>query len=99
MLTIKCQKNIEVAKKYFEEHLTKDEYYSNSTISPGRWVGSLAIKMGLSPEKPITVEQFNMLVDGVNPKTKSLSRRGFHKTGDFFFDATFSAPKSVSILA
>ena len=98
MLTIKCQKNIEVAKKYFEEHLTKDEYYSNSTVSPGRWVGALAAKMDLSLDKPITVEQFNMLVDGVNPKNQKPLTQRLSQNRRLFFDATFSAPKSVSIV-
>lgn len=98
MLTIKCQKNIEVAKKYFEEHLTKDEYYSNSTVSPGRWIGTLASKMGLDKDSPITAEQFDLLVDGKNPSTqKSLTQR-LSQNRRVFFDATFSAPKSVSIM-
>lgn len=100
MLTIKMQKNADVAKKYLEEHLTADDYYSNENTSPGEWGGKLSSQIGLNTSQPVNAEDFNALIDGRNPvKGGPLTSRLNKKGRRIFFDCTFSAPKSLSILA
>lgn len=71
-------------------------YYDNDQM---RWHGSLASKLNLDVTKPITKEQFSRLLDNKNPLTgKQLTLRNAENRR-LYFDATFSAPKSVSIMA
>lgn len=76
------------------EILTK--YYNDL---PMRWQGSLVKKIGFNSSEPITKKQFKDLIENKNPFTgKNLTSRTV-KGRRLYFDATTSAPKSVSILA
>lgn len=72
------------------------KYYYDDQM---RWHGSLVDKLGLDPTQPVTKEQFTVFLQNYNPVNfKQLTA----KTIDgrrLYFDATFSAPKSVSIMA
>lgn len=82
------------AGHYYTHHLPS--YYLDGDEPPGRWWGRAAGELGLQGE--IAAESFHALLDGRHPITgKKLGRR----QGDDSvrgFDATFSAPKSVSVL-
>ncbi len=76
------------------ENLTK--YYSDM---PMRWHGSLVTRLGFDPVKSITENEFKSLLKNINPNTgKNLTARTVQGRR-LYFDATTSAPKSVSILA
>src|SRR5215212_9039090 len=101
------------ALDYYKQEFTnsKDNYYTESGEVKGRWYGSLAEEWNLKGE--VTSEQYERLVAGQDPHTgeqliRSVSAREIvddfgkekttseHRAG---WDATFSAPKSVSLAA
>jgi conjugative relaxase-like TrwC/TraI family protein len=72
------------------------EYYAEL---PLKWHGNLVSRLGFDPTKPLTKAQFKSLLENKNPNTgKNLTARTIHGRR-LYFDATTSAPKSVSILA
>ena len=81
---------------------TQKSYYSQDGEVAGQWHGQLAQEMGLSGG--VSAEHFNRLAEGQDPNTgEQLVRHRFgsedavaHRAG---WDATFSAPKSVSVTA
>ena len=101
------------ALDYYKQEFTnsKDNYYTESGEVKGRWYGRLAEEWNLKGE--VTSEQYERLVAGQDPHTgeqliRSISAREIvddfgkekttseHRAG---WDATISAPKSVSIAA
>src|SRR5215469_2842185 len=113
MLTISKPLSAAQAESYHKEEFANAEsnYYSEGDRIIGEWHGKLADKWGLGTE--VKGEQFSRLANGQHPVTgKQLVR---HKTareygnekGDTIrtmehragWDATFSAPKSVSLTA
>ena len=101
------------ALDYYKQEFTnsKDNYYSESGAVKGRWYGTLAEEWNLKGE--VTSERYERLVAGQDPHTgeqliRSVSAREIvddfgkekttseHRAG---WDATFSAPKSVSLAA
>lgn len=90
-----------VAKSYFEEHLSHNDYYAKDEIEPGRWVGLGAERLGLVEGQPIDKDAFLNLCDNLHPVTKNTltQRLNAEDNRRVFFDFTCSAPKSVSILA
>src|SRR5688572_13836095 len=101
------------ALDYYKQEFTnsKDNYYTESGEVKGRWYGSLAEEWNLKGE--VTSEQYERLVAGQDPHTgeqliRAVSAREIvdefgkekttseHRAG---WDATFSAPKSVSLAA
>ncbi len=101
------------ALDYYKQEFTnaKDNYYSESGDVKGRWYGSLAEEWNLKGE--VTSQQYERLVAGQDPHTgeqliRSVSAREIvdefgkekttseHRAG---WDATISAPKSVSLAA
>ena len=112
MLAPKAQFSVGDAKKYFREHLSVGEYYSEGQQAAGHWIGQGAAELGLS--SVTTEEEFARLCDNLHPQTgERLTLR--HKTirtemGEdgqerqafnrrVYYDFTFSPPKSVSIAA
>src|ERR1051326_4421468 len=101
------------ALDYYKQEFTnaKDNYYSESGDVKGRWYGSLAEEWNLKGE--VTSQQYERLVAGQDPHTgeqliRSVSAReivdefGKEKTTSEHrasWDATISAPKSVSLAA
>lgn len=81
---------------YYEGLAQVDEYYEAGEEPPGEWMGDGAEKLGLSGQ----VQEGHLLaaMQGYNPETgEALAKNAGdqHKPG---WDATFSAPKSVSTI-
>ncbi len=101
------------AKKYYDAEYTnaRESYYSEDESIDGEWFGKLAKEWGL--EGAVDKEAFARLTEGQDPRTgEQLIRHVIvkeyenqygekvknseHRAG---YDATFSAPKSVSLAA
>lgn len=72
------------------------KYYHDDQM---RWHGGLVKALGLDPSNPITKEQFSLLLENKNPLTSKPLTAKTVEGRRLYFDATFSAPKSVSIMA
>ncbi|MFZ6765092.1 MobF family relaxase [Pseudoroseomonas sp. WGS1072] len=104
MMSIGAIKSAAAASVYFE----KDDYYIEDGSSPSAWIGSATESLGFtggsnhSGEHALPVERdtFRAALGGEMPDG---TRLGTHRNGEFVhrpgWDLTFSAPKSVSILA
>jgi conjugative relaxase-like TrwC/TraI family protein len=101
------------AQTYHKLEFTSEasNYYKQGDTVQGEWQGQLAAKMGLSGT--VTAEEFARLTEGRHPQTDeqmvkhregkeyknadgSITKPVEHRAG---WDATFSAPKSVSLTA
>lgn len=75
-----------------------DDYYAEDGAAPSRWQGSGATLLGLEGE--VDPEQFRQLLEGALPDGAALGSKREdgrqHRPG---WDLTFSAPKSVSVMA
>src|SRR5947207_1684687 len=113
MMTMSKALSAGQTKDYYRQEFTsaKENYYSESGEVRGQWYGRLAEEWGLKGE--VGSEQYERLVSGQNPHTgeqlvrtvksrEEINRYGEeittseHRAG---WDATFSAPKSVSLAA
>ncbi|MEL6256406.1 MAG: MobF family relaxase, partial [Bacteroidota bacterium] len=96
MLRITVSKNAAAAAKYFEEGLSKQDYYSEKGEVNGSWHGRLAQRLGLSGE--VTKSDFEKLASNKNPlsEEKLTVRNSPNRRAGY--DATFSTPKSVSLV-
>lgn len=113
MMTLSKALNASQAKKYYDAEYTnsRESYYTEEECIEGEWFGKLAKKWGL--EGAVNKEAFARLTEGQHPHTGvQLVRRvtakeyenqygekiknSEHRAGS---DATFSAPKSVSLAA
>jgi conjugative relaxase-like TrwC/TraI family protein len=113
MLTISKPLSAGQAQRYHEEEFqnARDNYYTEGEVIRGVWSGELAARWGLSGE--VREEHFQRLAEGQHPITgeqlvrhqtarETTNARGEkattmeHRAG---WDATFSAPKSVSLTA
>jgi conjugative relaxase-like TrwC/TraI family protein len=77
-------------------------YYNQDGQVAGQWHGKLAEEMGLSGS--VSAEEFSRLAEGQDPQTGEQLVRHRHATEEAVghragWDATFSAPKSVSVTA
>lgn len=97
MLSVAAIKSAGSAKHYFE----KDNYYTKDSAEAreaSQWFGKGAKVLGLSGQ--VDSEQFGQLLKGKLPNGEQLGKRQadkiLHRPG---WDLTFSAPKSVSIMA
>ncbi|HZS45966.1 MAG TPA: MobF family relaxase [Blastocatellia bacterium] len=113
MLTLSKPLSAGQAKNYHQEQYAngRESYYSERDQIAGQWYGRLAEEWGLAGG--VQQEQFERLADGQDPNTgKQLvkhvkSRKQTNKYGEEVtttehragWDATFSAPKSVSLAA
>ena len=93
MMSASAIKSAGAAGHYFEH----DDYYVDG-LSPSEWVGSGATALGLSGD--VDRETFKSLLEGELPDGQ---RVGTVRDGEWKHqpgtDVTFSAPKSVSVLA
>jgi conjugative relaxase-like TrwC/TraI family protein len=101
------------ASNYYKQEFTnsQDNYYREAGEVQGRWCGTLAEEWNLKGE--VTTEQYERLVAGQDPHTGEQlirvvsARETVNKFGDEIttsehraaWDATISAPKSVSLAA
>jgi conjugative relaxase-like TrwC/TraI family protein len=113
MLTISKALNSGQAQTYHQMEFTSStqSYYKQDGAVAGEWQGQLASNMGLSGA--VSPEHFTRLTDGQHPKTDEQMVK--HRTVQDYknpdgttisavehragWDATFSAPKSVSLTA
>jgi conjugative relaxase-like TrwC/TraI family protein len=72
------------------------DYYLDPDEPPGRWWGDGRHALGL--DGPVEGDDLAALLDGRDPARASVLGRGFGERSARGFDATFSAPKSVSVL-
>src|SRR5262249_8399717 len=113
MLTISKPLSAGQARRYHEEEFqnARENYYAEGDVIRGVWYGHLAVRWGLAGE--VREEHFQRLAEGQHPITgeqlvrhqtprETPNGRGErvttmeHRAG---WDATFSAPKSVSLTA
>ncbi len=105
MLTIRAMSN---GKGYSARYLEQRDYYAGGERALGLWRGRGVELLGLSGE--VRTEQFEALRQGCDPRTgeflrqrQSADRTATDGTtqsrGRNLYDFTFSAPKSVSIMA
>src|SRR4029453_13940984 len=78
------------------EKYTQDDYYTEEQRITGRWFGAGAQQLGLQGE--VTQDTFRAVLNGRDPRTGEvlvpLAQNGKHRAA---WDATFNAPKSVSL--
>jgi conjugative relaxase-like TrwC/TraI family protein len=72
-------------------------YYLAAEEPRGRWFGDAADRLGLTGV--VDDEAFVALLSGVDPSTVAQLGRAFGEQSVRGYDVTFSAPKSVSVLA
>src|ERR1700691_403077 len=113
MLTISKALNSSQAQSYHKLEFTSDSqnYYKQGDTVKGEWQGKLAASLGLKGE--VAPLEFYRLSEGIHPQTEeqmvkhrlaheytnadgSTTKASEHRAG---WDATFSAPKSVSLTA
>jgi conjugative relaxase-like TrwC/TraI family protein len=86
--------------RYYEQQVAQgaDDYYTGRGEMPGEWHGAGAQALGLSGR--VSGGQFNALVAGMDPRDPSVRLRCSVRDPEVAaLDLTFSAPKSVSVLA
>jgi conjugative relaxase-like TrwC/TraI family protein len=113
MLTISKALSSGQAQSYHKLEFTSESqnYYKQRDSVKGEWQGQLAARLGLAGE--VSPLEFSRLADGIHPQTEeqlvrhrsameygnsdgTTTRTVEHRAG---WDATFSAPKSVSLTA
>ena len=85
---------------YYEQQVAQgaDDYYTGRGEVPGEWQGAGAQALGLSGR--VSGGQFNALVAGMDPRDPTVRLRWSARDPEVAaLDLTFSAPKSVSVLA
>ncbi|HEY6352006.1 MAG TPA: MobF family relaxase [Candidatus Angelobacter sp.] len=113
MLTISKPLSSGQAQSYHQKEFAnaQDNYYTEGDRVRGQWHGQLAAKWGLQGE--VDAEQFGRLADGQHPMTGEqlvrfrLAHQHTNAQGEKIktmehragWDATFAAPKSVSLTA
>jgi conjugative relaxase-like TrwC/TraI family protein len=73
-----------------------EEYYTNAKEAPGVWMGRSAERLGLAGE--VDGEALHRVLDHHDPRTGTRLTRAQGAPKVPGFDATFCAPKSVSLL-
>ena len=96
MLIATQGKSVAGTQKYFEQVLTRGDYYLGQEVA-GQWHGKGSEILGLGQGSNVTKEQFNRLLEGKHPESgKNLMQR-VRKDRRPGTDLTFSVPKSVSL--
>src|SRR4029453_5923201 len=101
MFTVVSQKNLAGAETYFDENLSRNDYYTTEEVRAGQWIGYGAERIGLKVEGYVNRDSFRAFCENINPQTGQRLTQRNKETGKrrVFYDFTCSAPKSVSILA
>lgn len=99
MLTIKAQTSPANAARYFRDHLSRDDYYTDQERTPGRWVGRTCGVLGLDTQEPVEQADFVALCKGLHPGDHTRLTQRTSPKRRCLYDLTVSAPKSVSIMA
>lgn len=96
MLRITTSKSASAATKYFDEGLTKSDYYSEKNEIIGKWSGKTAELLNLKGE--VSKKEFELLAFNKNPFTEEQLTARNSESRRVGYDFTFSVPKSVSII-
>lgn len=72
------------------------DYYLDPDEPPGRWIGQGRHPLGLGGD--VEADDLRALLEGTHPDTGRRLGRRFGDTSARGFDATFSAPKSISAI-
>jgi len=99
MFTGKPQKNRGAATTYFDEHLSHNDYYTQTETQAGQWIGVGCERLGLQPGEVVTRDSFLKLCDNLHPDSGEQLTQTTIKDRRIFFDFQCAPPKSVSILA
>jgi conjugative relaxase-like TrwC/TraI family protein len=86
--------------RYYEQQVAqgRDDYYSGRGEAPGEWVGAGTEALGVT--RRVSTDQFGALIAGRDPRDPSIRLRSSEREPKVAaLDLTFSAPKSVSVLA
>jgi conjugative relaxase-like TrwC/TraI family protein len=105
LLTIRAMSD---GKGYSSRHLENNDYYAEGERVVGQWRGRGAELLGLSGG--VKTEEFEAVRQGLDPKTNEFLRLRLSADrlaadgtklaqGRSLYDFTFSAPKSVSVMA
>jgi conjugative relaxase-like TrwC/TraI family protein len=91
--------SVDQAETYYQEKYSEDDYYTESRRVTGEWSGKAAEILGLSGA--VSEEDFRAILRGTRPGSgevlvSAAAGRDERRAG---WDATFNAPKSVSIQA
>ena len=95
MLRIHAGSRAEGAKSYFDQGLSREDYYAEGSEVTGCWHGLAAERLGLVGD--VDRDDFHALCDNQIPGTQdhlTPRQRSDRRVG---FDISFSVPKSVSI--
>lgn len=95
MLRITANTSPDGASRYYDEGLSRQDYYAQKGEIIGNWGGKAAEKLGLSGE--VTKDSFTSLCHNVNPETSEQLTARNNENRRVGYDLTFSVPKSVSI--
>ncbi|MHB8384429.1 MAG: MobF family relaxase [Candidatus Binataceae bacterium] len=85
------------AETYYEEKYSQDDYYTEKQRVVGQWFGHGAEDLGLSGA--VASEDFRAVLRGLRPASGEvlIHKANGHDDRRAGWDATFNAPKSVSI--
>ncbi len=96
MLSISQPKRGGVSADYYLR-LSEEDYYAEGLVETGTWQGEGADALGLSGK--VEAETLPHLINGFDAQGKTaLVENAGHPRRQGFWDLTFSAPKSVSVL-
>jgi conjugative relaxase-like TrwC/TraI family protein len=99
MVTIKSQSSPRNAVRYFEDHLSRDDYFSEKQQTTGRWFGRSCEILGIESESVVAQKPFVALCQGLRPDDYSKLTQRATTNRRCLYDLTVSAPKSLSIMA
>ena len=85
-------------KSFYANHLSANDYYSESEKIVGHWRGILSFDFDLV-SREVDMESFSMFQRGINPVTGGKLTQRHVTNGPRFFDFQCAAPKSVSIMS
>ena len=88
------------AETYYEEKYSRDDYYTEKQRVVGRWFGNGAAELGLTGG--IDTVDFRAVLNGLDPRSGQVLIHAAQRSGEqkrAGWDATFNAPKSVSVQA
>src|SRR5476651_1799400 len=84
------------AKGYFDNELSKGDYYTEYQQVAGRWGGKAASMLGLLGD--VDKDGFHALCDNLHPVTKKRLTQRNKANRRVGYDISFHVPKSVSLL-
>lgn len=99
MLTGKPQSSPRDAVRYFREHLSRGDYYSEKQHTAGHWFGRGCEIFGLESGSKVQEKDFVALCKGLRPDDGAKLTQRMKANRRCLDDFAISAPKSVSVMA